>query len=118
MFDVFLDCLLGDCKSASNLFVGPSLQKVLDHGDFSSGQTKELLCLLDYRFLPPTERLDRDQDPGLTAVLFRDADSAEQDGLNGIAHDPLDSEVFPILGLGANLQELNDFTAEGLNRRR
>ena len=90
---------------------------MLDDGDFSSGQPKELLRLLDHRLLPPTERLDSDQDPGLAAVLFRDADSAEQNGLNRITHDPLHSEVFPILGLGAHLQELNDFTAEALNRR-
>ena len=96
MLDMLFDRLFGDRQRVGDLLVRPALHEIIEDGDFPLRKTESCLGLRDQIVLPRANVFQDNQHPGFTTDGSRQAETAEENGLLGITHDPFHSKVFPV----------------------
>jgi len=113
VLDVFFHGLFCDLKSVGNFLICPAFSKMLDNGLFTISELKFLSGQVRIEVLLPAKFLHRHNEARMIHPSpIREAKSSKKYGLIRITCDPLDLELFPILGLSPHMEGFDDLSAQ------
>lgn len=113
VFDVFFNCLFRDEEGVGYFFVGPPLSQIFHNGLLSIGQLKFLSGMVGIEILSSPKLFHRDNKACvLDPATIRKAKPTKEDGLVGISTYTFKLKLLPVFCFSANVECLDDFSAE------
>ena len=114
VFEMLFDGLFRESHFVGDFLVGPAFQEMFHDRGFACGQVKVLLRLDDGNLLPcgDPELVHHDEDSCFRVGLINQGRAAHEHGAVERVHDATELNLFPVLRIGSEFEELLDLFDE------